>query len=1692
VTGSDGLHPRLTSSGATACSSMAWFAGAEEGRMTPSRAGVQRCGKQSRPTLRWALRVVVVAVSLAIMAFGMAPEARAQQAPPPVCQPACVNPPPVIQIGGVPSFTTASTMTPQVELCSVGYGVAAESVFVRGTLTSWPWTFGAPQVCPDSGHKAVTLTLGNNAFRVDACSSAGGGNLGSCGSSGVVAYYDNVQVTPHTINMDGGVGYDTSVVFTITNYQSTSGTFNLGTTCTGLTSCINKLGSSVTIAGNSSVLDTVDFTTGALNSTGTLKMKAVYSSNGAGLDSGIVSVTAVWANILAVSSSYTNEEDQDYGRCAFDCFAAMQTVSTVPYIARDVARSESLIYNGDRLAPRPFVLVDVTPLSSTYALTDIQLQVQSKVNGTYVTFLNGEDTLHFSPTGLTCCGPYRIGGQLNAMTNGDTSNASWPIRIIVTALFTDNRGAGQGVVQIVDSTHFLSINRSWPTGYPRGWTIADYSRLYWDADTTVVNYQYMAVGDGDGSVRVYGPVNSTCSHTVTCVWLGAPGVTDTLVWYNPANTLERHFVDGTKWVYSLDPTLGGSIIYRIDRANDTTKIKYLTGTTLIDSISDPMLPALTYTIIHYTSDTTHRLTSIAEPGSAPSFTPGGGRVTTVRVSTTDSTLQAWFDPDGDSTTFGYDAAKRLTSVVNRRRDTTKFVYATDSSWKLSQVVSPAVPVDTGTNGPTGSTQRQSPTVTYTNWQTAGVPHVRTDVTPGRPVVTSSVGATVVGALQDTSTFTPDRWGEGLILVDALHDTTTIARDNNGYPRSIAHADGGHASLFYSSAGLLSSQAPPGGVNTFYGYGVYGQVDSIYGPQSPETEMFLNATHGGRVDSTKINGAAKTAYTYDGLDRTTQIVDPAGHTQLFSYWDDLSANVATLNFDWSGQGWQKWYDAHGRLQVTGLGGGSQSYAADTFYYDSVNRVVAVSDGKHPVQDSTYYDGLYQTTQTDAKGQRWLFGPIASGLDSTVTDPRGGVTRYTYTAAGNIATITNRRAQRLVMKYDKLGRLIYKYDPAAGDTVKIAYSTSLAGSWLAQSVWTAAGRLETDTTYMDSTSWTDSVKTYITAINKTYVQHYKKTIRNQLDSVWVTGVTLSPTWATQRFVWDTITGLRDSSYINSNGTRYHYNVEELVDSTYYSGGAVRFDTVMDTHQLITTKFSQASLDTAFHRAYMYDSAGRLTEIDRDAGTGTAVDQIRYDGTGNVATQVLGTAARSYLGSCAANKPDCTSDGGVTVTDSAVIAYDSAGNLRSITDAQNTSRNVTATYLSDNRDTTWIAVGDSLNYKYDADGNRTQRATRGDTVKYSWSADGRLLSVTAGTHVINYQYYPDGLLMQRSFGSVVDRYYLWDRGNLRAELDSTGTHRVNEYVFDGTDQPLARITSTGTLYYLQQDARSNVVGAFSGSTVEQDIAYGLLGGVSGVGTLTGDTTNLRWKGLYWESDSTKLYYVRARWYDPVNHRFISQDPLGLAVGLNSQVFGGGDPVNPSDASGLCLSTVGSNMNGDSAVVGATESFGAGDQTVTFVCADDGKWYYVPVLMGNVITANSQSLSQANPDLSLPDVFLVPQATASAGGDGFILNFPNGGIRLPPTQTRLFGMHWCGPGGGGTPVNALDIACMNHDRCYDRIGATWKSNFNFEYNAALQQCNQALCDAAMGPARNNPHSALIWEFFYIAPFVNFCRPHL
>ena len=69
------------------------------------------------------------------------------------------------------------------------------------------------------------------------------------------------------------------------------------------------------------------------------------------------------------------------------------------------------------------------------------------------------------------------------------------------------------------------------------------------------------------------------------------------------------------------------------------------------------------------------------------------------------------------------------------------------------------------------------------------------------------------------------------------------------------------------------------------------------------------------------------------------------------------------------------------------------------------------------------------------------------------------------------------------------------------------------------------------------------------------------------------------------------------------------------------------------------------------------------------------------------------------------------------------------------------------------------------------------------------------------------------------------------------------------------------------------------------------------------TGTITNpFQYTGREFDPE-TGLYYYRARYYDPVSGRFLSEDPIGFAGGINFYAYVRNNPVGLRDPKGLCV---------------------------------------------------------------------------------------------------------------------------------------------------------------------------------------------
>lgn len=149
------------------------------------------------------------------------------------------------------------------------------------------------------------------------------------------------------------------------------------------------------------------------------------------------------------------------------------------------------------------------------------------------------------------------------------------------------------------------------------------------------------------------------------------------------------------------------------------------------------------------------------------------------------------------------------------------------------------------------------------------------------------------------------------------------------------------------------------------------------------------------------------------------------------------------------------------------------------------------------------------------------------------------------------------------------------------------------------------------------------------------------------------------------------------------------------------------------------------------------------------------------------------------------------------------------------------------------------------------------------------------------------------------MVERFSYLDQ-DAWADLDGSRSLTTRRLFGDGIDQPLARLESGTTSFYLTDRLGSvrEIAGGTDGSLV-YEATYGGFGDVeTEVNPSNGDrylfTGREREIAFNW-------YYYRARYYDPVTGRFTGEDTIGFAGGdANLYRYVGNGPTNATDPSG------------------------------------------------------------------------------------------------------------------------------------------------------------------------------------------------
>ena len=693
----------------------------------------------------------------------------------------------------------------------------------------------------------------------------------------------------------------------------------------------------------------------------------------------------------------------------------------------------------------------------------------------------------------------------------------------------------------------------------------------------------------------------------------------------------------------------------------------------------------------------------------------------------------------------------------------------------------------------------------------------------------------------------DSRGNAVAKTDRDGNTTRTEYDANNNITKITDSLGHISSFGYDVHGNLSSFTNALGQTTLTEFDAFGQMLSVTNAMGQTTRM-----------------------EYDAYGNATAIVDALSNRQTVEY--DIMGHVLS-GTDPLGRHTSATYDAMDRtLTSTDASGAVTRYGYDdngnvisitdpltrvwTLKYDARNRLMAQTDPLGRTMRRQYDLKSHIRSITTPEGRTAQFTYDERGQVKTITDPLGGITRFTYNTNGKVITLIDKRGNTTTYTYDSL------YRPT-GSRNPLGQLSTLTYNAIGQ-IAAAVDRMGRQSSYTY-----DAINRLVGVTYSDSQVSYQYDAANRLTRIDDTqdGTAQWNYDAAGRLLSEVMPNGTVSYTYNAAGQRTSMTAADRAPVTYSYDSAGRMQTITQGVESFSYSHDALSRITSLTRPnavttnYTYDQAGRLDRLQHVNGVNQSIEDYRYTYTldDKIAT-ITSLVNTTQLSS---EKTAGAADAGNRITQfgPATYNFDAAGQITSKTDAQGTTH-----YTWDARGRMTQAVlpgGQSVAYSYDALGRRASRSANGTTTSFLY--DGQ-----------------DVVLDRNNDGSTVD--YLNGRG-IDTKLRQSSA-------------------STGTLYFLADHLGSTAALTTPSGTVAEYQQYEAFGGSNG-STLT------RYGFTGRERDpATGLLYYRARWYDPDQGRFLSEDPAGLSGGLNFFVYAGNDPLSLVDPLGLSWSTFGQGL--------------------------------------------------------------------------------------------------------------------------------------------------------------------------------------
>jgi RHS repeat-associated protein len=687
---------------------------------------------------------------------------------------------------------------------------------------------------------------------------------------------------------------------------------------------------------------------------------------------------------------------------------------------------------------------------------------------------------------------------------------------------------------------------------------------------------------------------------------------------------------------------------------------------------------------------------------------------------------------------------------------------------------------------------------------------------------------------------------------------------------------------------------PNGVVTDFVYNNRNWLTSKTVNASPSNEV-TSYTYiaSGQPDVITLPDSSTIDFDYDNAQRVTKIKDTAGES--INYTLDAMGDVTALAIKHSGgttrKSWSATYDVLGdRLTLVGSGGASQT---TSYAYDGMRNRTSTTDANSNVWSQTWDELLRPTTVTDPLTH--TAAPTYNNLDfiTAQTDFLGYSTSYTRDAFGNAIARTSPDSGSWSFTFDEDNNL-------TGITDARSVATT--------NTFDAVDRL----TGVSITGYSGEAESFT----------YDSTSGGNVGIGRLTSFSDESGSTTQTFdnfgnMTQTVRTIGGNNYTTS----YSYDLANRVTQIVYPSGRIV--------------------------NYTYDSSGYLTQVDTkpsSMGTDTVLaSSITHKPFGPITGFTYGNSealTKTYDNNYWLSTLNTVYSG--TYVQELSYGYDYAGNLTSITDGLDSSRDETYTVDGLNRLHTASGAYGSRTYTYDNNSNRATRVAGATTYTSTMTSSTNLLaSYTDGTNTRNFTYTANGNMAtdDRTFiggGSVSNTYGGRDRlesasvggnavtftinalgqrvsktfsgsttqyhydifGHIIGESDGSGNNLVEYVWMEG--QLLAQIDSSGNIVYVHSDQVNAPQKITDPSrTLVWDFEREPFGETYATPTNTTPTA-FRFPGQYADAEDT-LNYNGWRNQDPSTGRYNEVDPTGFRGGLNLFSYAFQNPSQITDPTGL-----------------------------------------------------------------------------------------------------------------------------------------------------------------------------------------------